>query len=80
MIVDGVESNKENRDGVLLGGNFVSWYGGFDSYMVARQLDMKIYCVSMGRKQELEDQIDDILYIPYLKWKEWIKHLDSYRV
>ena len=80
MIVDGVESNKESRDGVMLGGNFVSWYGGFDSYMVARQLDMKIYCVSMGRKQELEDKIDDILYIPYLNWKDWIKHLDTYKV
>ena len=21
--------------GVIIGGNFVSWYGGFDSYMVA---------------------------------------------
>ena len=80
MIADGVESNKENRDGVMLGGNFVSWYGGFDSYMVARQLDMEIYCVSMGRKQKLEDQIDDITYIPYLKWKEWIKRLDKYRI
>ena len=25
---------KVEREGVIIGGNFVRWYGGFDSYMV----------------------------------------------
>ncbi len=36
--------------------------------------------VSMGRKQEQEDQIDDIKYLPYMNWRQWINHIGQYRV
>jgi hypothetical protein len=63
-----------------LGGNFVSWYGGMDSYLVASEVDEQKYGVSMGRKQEQEDQIDDIKYLPYMNWRQWINHIGQYRV
>jgi len=54
MIPEGLDSQygSQYKDGILLGGNFVSWYGGMDSYLVASEVDDQKYGVSMGRKQE----------------------------
>ena len=39
MIEDTIKTIPETTgDGVMIGGNFVSWYGGFDSYIVALSL------------------------------------------
>ena len=82
MIPEGLDSQSGSlyKEGTLLGGNFVSWYGGMDSYLVASEVDEQMYGVSMGRKQEQEDQIDDIKYLPYMSWREWINHIGQYRV
>ena len=77
--LDSVGYSKE-KSGTLLGGNFVSWYGGMDSYLVASDVPEKKYGVSMGRKQEQEDSIDDITYLPYMTWREWIKTLGQYNI
>ena len=82
MIPERLESSGYSKDksGILLGGNFVSWYGGMDSYLVASEIDEKKYGVSMGRKQDQEDAIDDIEYLPYMSWRNWIKHIGKYKV
>ena len=82
MIPEGLESQEYNsqKNGILLGGNFVSWYGGMDSYLVASEVDDQKYGVSMGRKQEQEDMITDIKYLPYMSWREWINHIGQYKV
>ena len=82
MIPDGLDSQVGSpyKDGILLGGNFVSWYGGMDSYLVASEVNEQKYGVSMGRKQEQEDLIDDIKYLPYMSWREWINHIGQYKV
>ena len=80
MIPEGLTPRTEEGSGTLIGGNFVSWYGGFDSYMVARNIGDKIVSPSMGRKQEQEDLIEDIDYLPYMSWREWINHIGQYRV
>ena len=64
----------------MMGGNFVSWYGGFDSYMVAQEIGEPISCPSMGRKQDQESLIDDINYLPYMSWREWIDCLSQYNI
>ena len=39
MIEDAIgELNVEDRRDVIIGGNFVSWYGGFDSMIIAKEL------------------------------------------
>ena len=39
MIEDAIgELPKVKREGVIIGGNFVSWYGGFDSYIIASEV------------------------------------------
>ena len=82
MLTDGLVPRSEWGDAVIIGGNFVSWYGGFDSYMVASvfQPEMKIYAPSMGRKQKLESQIEDINYLHYQMWKDWINTLSQFHV
>ena len=82
MITDDVVSRSEWGDVVILGGNFVHWYGGFDSYIVGKvfQPEYEITSVSMGRKQTLEDSIEDINYLPYYQWREWIDVLSQFHV
>ena len=83
MIPEGLDSQLTTsmKSGILLGGNFVSWYGGMDSYLVASEIsDEQKYGVSMGRKQEQESLIEDIKYLPYMSWREWINHIGQYKV
>jgi hypothetical protein len=71
--------HESDREGVIIGGNFVRWYGGFDSYIMAREFNIPISSVSMGRKQKEEDMIPDISYLPYLTWSEWIIALSKFK-
>ena len=65
MIPEGLQRRSEWSGVTIIGGNFVNWYGGFDSYMVAREIGDPIVAPSMGRKQDNEDAIPDIQYLPY---------------
>lgn len=80
MIPEGLEPNLKQGKGTMIGGNFVSWYGGFDSFVVANYIDSDIYCPSMGRKQEFEDKIQGITYLPYMSWREWIHTLGNFKI
>ena len=80
MITDDLIPRNEWGDATMVGGNFVSWYGGFDSYMVAREIGDPISAPSMGRKQDQEDLIEDVNYLPYLNWREWINCLSQYNI
>ena len=79
MIEDAIGELKDvERDGVMVGGNFVSWYGGFDSYIVATESGMSICAPSMGRKQQGEDQLFE--HLPYMTWKQWIHKLNEFKI
>lgn len=81
MIPNGIQSRGDTSgEGTIIGGNFVSWYGGFDSYMVAREIGDPISCPSMGRKQSQESAIEDINYLPYMSWREWLDKLSQYNI
>ncbi len=78
MIEDAIGELKQvERQGVIIGGNFVSWYGGFDSYIVASEITDKVFAPSMGRKQVGEEQL--IQHLPYLTWKQWIHELNKFK-
>lgn len=80
MIEDSIKDlPKVNREGVIIGGNFCSWYGGFDSYIVAQEADCPIYIPSMGRKIDGEEQMPNLNHLPYLNWVEWIKTLNNFK-
>jgi len=79
MIEDAVGELKEvKRDGVIIGGNFVNWYGGFDSYIVAQEIADTIYAPSMGRKQSGEEEL--VTHLPYMNWKQWIHKLNEFEI
>ena len=82
MIPEGLPAKGYSKDksGVILGGNFTSWYSGLDSYLIAQAVNDKITNVSMGRKQQQEDLIEDITYLPYMNWREWITECSKYKV
>lgn len=65
----------QDRIGTIIGGNWVSWYSGQDSYFIAREFREKIFAPSMGRKQEYEDYLEDIHYLPYMNWSQWMVEL-----
>jgi hypothetical protein len=75
----GIQPRSEWSDAVIIGGNMVRWYGGFDSYMVAQEFDMPIVAPSMGRKIDREDEMD-IQHLPYMTWVEWMNNLSQYHV
>ena len=80
MITDDLIPRNEWGNVTIIGGNFVSWYSGFDSYMVAREIGDPITAPSMGKKQSLEDGIVDINYLPYYTWREWINVLSQFNI
>jgi len=79
MIEDSIKDLPEvDRKGVMIGGNFVSWYGGFDSFLIASEVEENIHSPMMGRRQEGESQLG-ITQLPYMNWVEWIKELNNYK-
>ena len=79
MIEDSIGEIKEvEREGIIIGGNFVNWYGGFDSYIVASEHFDKVVAPSMGRKQSGEEQL--LTHLPYFNWKEWIHKLNEFKI
>jgi hypothetical protein len=81
MIEDAIDIDalmpSKYRGEVIIGGNFVSWYGGFDSYIVASEITDKVFAPSMGRKQVGEEQL--LTHLPYLNWRDWITQLSKFK-
>lgn len=81
MIEDTVKDvPRENNGMPIIGGNFCSWYGGVDSYFVARNFDKPIFIPSMGRKIQNEEQFPGLHHLPYMMWNEWIKTLANFNI
>ena len=80
MITDNIKptTKPEDRNGVIIGGNMVRWYGGFDSYIVAQEFEENIFAPSMGRKIDREDEMD-INHLPYMTWVDWINNLSRFK-
>jgi len=80
MISEAVgELPTEDRSGIMIGGNMVSWYGGFDSFMLANSVTDEIYQPKMGRALPNEELLG-ITQLPYLQWNEWIKELNKHKM
>ena len=80
MVEDSIKDLPQvDRKDIIIGGNFCSWYGGFDSYIVAQEVDCPIYIPSMGRKIDGEEQIPNLNHLPYMNWVEWIKTLNNFK-
>jgi hypothetical protein len=78
MIEDSINNlSNHNRSGVMIGGNFCHWYGGFDSYMVAQEFNEQIFVPTMGRKIENEEHMENLTHLPYMTWNNWMAELSK---
>ena len=78
MITDDIVRRNEWGDGVIIGGNWVWAYGGFDSYQVGLELTDDITAVTTGRMKPEEEQV--LNHLPWMMWNEWIKSLSQFNV
>ena len=86
MITDNLDGNDSvpscgggNKDGVIIGGNFVSAYRGFDSYIVGKQVGLPIYAPTTGRMKPEERQLD-ITHLDWMQWYQWIHVLSKFYI
>ena len=82
MITDSIKPhivNPDARSGVMIGGNMVRWYGGFDSYIVAQEFDEDIFAPSMGRKIKHEEHMENLTHLPYMNWNDWMNNLSRFK-
>ena len=81
MIGDSTKDLPKGGDrGVMIGGNFCHWYGGFDSYMVAQKFETEVSIPSMGRKIPGEEQMENLTHLPYMEWVYWIAELSKRKI
>lgn len=80
MIEDEIKptTKPEDRSGVIIGGNFVWAYGGFDSYVVAKEAEEQISAPVTGRMKE-EERGMDINHLDWMYWSEWINNLSRFK-
>jgi hypothetical protein len=78
MITDNVVVSPTKQESVMIGGNFTSWYNGFDSFVIAGQSELPIYCPSMGRRIPNEEKLG-IHHLPYMNWSQWITELSKHK-
>ena len=78
LITDTVKTSDVKDKDVIIGGNFVSIYSGFDSMIVGQEYSDDIWAPSMGRKQSNEEAL--IKHLPYLQWTEWMYELSRFKV
>lgn len=68
--------NNTKEQKTMVGGNFNAWYGGFDSYLVAREFDTSISVPKM-RNVVNEEQLVEVL--PHVTFNEWMTLLSKYK-
>lgn len=78
MIEDSIKNiGHKPEDKVIIGGNFSRWYGGFESFIVAQEFEMPVWCHTSHAKRDNEDQI--VNHLPRLVWVDWIKALSTFK-
>ena len=78
MITDNIREYQGERKGVMVGGNWVTAYRGFDSYLIGKILDDKISAITTGRMKP-EEKMLDINHIPWMNWVDFIYELSKHK-
>ena len=78
MITDNIVPRNESGDGVIIGGNWVRDYGGFDSYQVALEITDDITSITTGRMKPEEKDL--FKHLDWMFWSEWINVLSQYHI
>jgi hypothetical protein len=67
------------EDKVIIGGNFVRWYGGFESYIVASEFQLPMWVQTSHATREHENQMENLHHLPRLIWIDWMKELSKFK-
>jgi len=78
MIEDNIKISDIKTKSVMMGGNFVSAYGGFDSYIVAKEMSEDVHAPTTGRMKEEETGMD-INHLPWVVWLDWVYELSKHK-
>jgi len=68
---------SHNQHDIIIGGNWVWAYGGFDSYQVGLEISDDITAVTTGRMKPEEEQV--VKHLPWMLWKKWINTLSTFK-
>lgn len=81
LLEDSIRGHKftppHNRSGTMIGGTFCQWYSGMDSLLIAQEFGESISAPAMGRKRPEEDYVDEVTFLPYTGWPDWMQQLSS---
>ena len=76
MITDHIKAFDGERNGVMVGGNWVTAYRGFDSYIIGKILSDKITSPTTGRMKP-DEKLLDINHLPWMDWLSWMYELSK---
>ncbi len=76
MITDHIKTYEGERKGVMVGGNWVAAYRGFDSYIIGKILSDSITSPTTGRMKPDETMLD-INHLPWIQWLDWMYELSK---
>jgi len=62
----------------MIGGNWVTAYRGFDSYIIGKILSDNISAPTTGRMKP-DEKILDINHLAWITWLEWMYELSKYK-
>jgi hypothetical protein len=62
---------------VIIGGNFARWYGGMESYVIAREFDLPIWGQTSHATRKEEWHL--VEHLPRVMWNEWIRQLSTFK-
>ena len=79
MITDYIKTYEGERKGVMVGGNWVTAYRGFDSYIVGKILSDDITSPTTGRMKPDEPEFLDIKHLPWVQWLDWMYELSKHK-
>jgi len=78
MITDYIKECNIEKQGVMIGGNWVTAYRGFDSYIIGKILSDNISAPTTGRMKP-DEKILDINHLAWITWLEWMYELSKYK-
>ena len=76
MITDHIKTCDGERKGVMVGGNWVTAYRGFDSYIIGKMLSDSITSPTTGRMKP-DETLLDINHLPWIPWIQWMYELSK---
>jgi len=80
LIEDSIKDILPNTlDQTIIGGNFCRWYGGFQSFIIARRFGLPIYAQTSHAMRENEDRIEGLTHLPRMIWIDWMRALSHFK-